>query len=127
MQGRIAKLVVYTLEVRWTCSKELSRATLIQDRCAQLEDLCQFHGQLLCEWLASVDQENRTAKRVQTLNILLPLNRVEGLPFGFRGQAACCQGGRQEAKQSNPVLRVGDRERSGRREKEEVEAQRSRN
>ena len=72
LQGRVAKLIVQTFEIGWTGAVELFGAPLIEHHGVKLENVRKLPDKLLREWFGLVNQENRSAERVQPLHILLP-------------------------------------------------------
>ena len=69
-------------------------------------------------------EEQGATERVEPLEIGLPGDRVNGALAGAGGKLARHDRGEQEREQRDPVLRVGDRQLSDRRENEDVEAER---
>ena len=102
-------------------STERAGITLEQYCCTKFEDLRQPVKKLLWEGPSLVNQEHGTAKRIQMLKVPMPLDGFQGSALGHGGQATGNERGRQKAEQSDPVLRVCDRELADRWEEEEVE------
>ena len=72
---------------------------------------------------AAFGEQQRPAQRVEPLQIALARERLEIALAGAARQLAHDDGGHHEDEQRDPVLRVGDRPRSNRRKKEEVETE----
>jgi hypothetical protein len=93
---------------------------LVQYGGLEVEDLCQFLDQLFGKGSASVDQQHGPTEGVKALEIPLAFNCLGRSSLGLRGQSAGNQGGCQKARQSDPILWIGDRECSNRGRKKKL-------
>ena len=93
----------------------------IQQIGARIQQILSGLDQLFGKGCAPVDQQHRPAKRVEALEIPLAFNCLGRSSLRLRGQSAGNQGGCQKARKSDPILWIGDRERSNRGEEEKIE------
>ena len=93
----------------------------IQQIGARIQQILSGLDQLFGKGCAPVDQQHRPAKRVEALEIPLAFNCLGRSSLRLRGQSAGNQGGCQKARKGDPILWIGDRECSNRREEEKIE------
>ena len=93
----------------------------IQQIGARIQQILSGLDQLFGKGCAPVDQQHRPAKRVEALEIRLAFNCLGRSSLRLRGQSAGNQGGCQKARKGDPILWIGDRERSNRGEEEKIE------
>ena len=99
----------------------LPRAPIIQCRRVHRKDVRQFLRQVPGKGVGFVDEQNSAAEGIEVLHVLAARDRILGPPFGLIGEAAGDEGRRQKAEQRDPILGIGDRERSDGRQEIEVE------
>ena len=103
---------------------DLSGAPIIEHHGVQSEDLRQLAGELFGDRLHGIDQQDGAAESVEALDVALAIHRIQGLLLDARREPAGDEGGGEKAEERDPVLRIGDREFSDGREKEEVKGER---
>ncbi len=99
-------------------------ATVEEHHCLQLEDLRKLTDQLLGKSRVAFDQQDCPAKGIEPLEIGLARQCFERAPSRLGGETAGDQRRCEETEQSDPVVRIRDRERPDRRKEVEVVGQR---
>ena len=84
MQCSFAKLIVDILKsvIGGPRSVDRGGATVVEYCCSKFEDFRKPIKKLLWEWVNPVDQKHRAAKRVQMLEVPLPLDGLQSSVFG---------------------------------------------
>ena len=121
--GDVTKLRLDRRQLRRAGPRHGVGALIVETDSLQLECLGNVTRNRSGHRRAALGEQKRPAERVQTLQVALP---PRGVDFPLPRPARELTGddrGHQERDKRHPVLRIGDREGSRRRQEEEVEAQ----